>query len=404
MNPMTALARKLRERGHDILFSGFPDCEPYIRHAGFEFLTVGAREFPLGFTDLWLAELSKMNGLAGLRFTIAKLLEGLEATLRESTAGLRQARVDALVWDEVGRGAFLVAAELDVPFIHICNALPFQPSNSVPPGFLPWRHRTGALARLRNRMGYAAFAYFMRPATDALSQHSLRRGVPFDRDDLTAGMSRLAIISQLPAAFDFPNPELPPWFYHTGPFHDGNGRPAVDFPWHQLTGRPLVYASMGTIQNGAEHVFWTIATACSTLDCQLVLSLGKNISPDTNAPFPANCVALSNVPQLDLLRRATLCITHAGMNTALECLAAGVPMVAIPVTNDQPGVATRIEYHGAGTVVPLRRLTAPRLRSAIQQVLNNPVYRDNAARLQTAIRSSDGLTRAADIIEKRLRS
>jgi len=226
--------------------------------------------------------------------------------------------------------------------------------------------------------------------------------VPFDRKDLNAGMSQLAIVSQLPAAFDFPNPELPPWFYHTGPFHDGLGRPTVDFPWHQLTDKPLVYASMGTIQNGAEQVFRTIATTCSTLDCQLVLSLGKNISPESIQPIPANCIALPHAPQLELLRRATLCITHAGMNTALESLSAGVPMVAIPVTNDQPGVAARIAFHRAGTVVPLRRLTPPRLRRAMREVLDNPSYRDNARRLQTAIRSTNGLARAADIIETRL--
>jgi zeaxanthin glucosyltransferase len=404
MNPMTALARKLRERGHDIFFSGFPDCEPYVRHAGFEFHPVAARQFPAGYTDQWLAQLSKLHGIHGLRFTISKLLESLEGSLGETPAVLREARAEALIWDEVGRGAFLTAAELGVPFIHISNALPFLQYDSVPPGFTAWPHRTGALARLRNRAGYAAFAHFIRPATDALAQHSLRQGVPFNRKDRNAGLSQLAIISQLPAAFDFPNPELPPWFYYTGPFHDGLGRPTVDFPWHQLTGKPLIYASMGTIQNGAEHVFRTIAAACSSLDCQLVMSLGKNISPESIKPIPANCIAIPQAPQLDLLRRATLCITHAGMNTALEALTCGVPMVAIPVTNDQPGVAARIAYHGTGTVVPLRRLTPNRLRRAIHEVLAAPRYRDNALRLQAAIQSIDGLTQAAEIIETRLRS
>lgn len=51
-------------------------------------------------------------------------------------------------------------------------------------------------------------------------------------------------------------------------------------------------------------------------------------------------------PQFAPLEKATLAITHAGLNTALEALARGVPMVAIPITNDQPGVAGRLEWLG----------------------------------------------------------
>jgi UDP:flavonoid glycosyltransferase YjiC (YdhE family) len=53
----------------------------------------------------------------------------------------------------------------------------------------------------------------------------------------------------------------PSQFHHTGPFHDGEGREKVDFPWERLTGEPLIYASMGTILNGEAHVFRTIVAA-----------------------------------------------------------------------------------------------------------------------------------------------
>jgi UDP:flavonoid glycosyltransferase YjiC (YdhE family) len=190
------------------------------------------------------------------------------------------------------------------------------------------------LGLLRNRMGYAAIGYLMRPAMAALAEHGHRLGVPFDPKDHNAGLSTLARISQLPAAFDFPNPELPPCFHHTGPFIDATLRPKVDFPWNKLTGEPLIYASMGTVQNGGEQVFRTIAEACSKLVCQLVLSLGDNVGVEDIGPLAGNCIAVRRAPQLDLLQRAALCITHAGMNTALESLAAGVPMVAVPITND----------------------------------------------------------------------
>jgi UDP:flavonoid glycosyltransferase YjiC (YdhE family) len=104
------------------------------------------------------------------------------------------------------------------------------------------------------------------------------------------------------------------------------------------------------------------------------------------------------------LQQAKLVITHASMNTALETLSCGVPMVAIPITNDQPGVATRIAWTGAGKQVPLSQLSVPRLRSAIEKVLNRPRYREQAQCLQQAIAQSGGVARAADIVEQAVSS
>jgi hypothetical protein len=81
-----------------------------------------------------------------------------------------------------------------------------------------------------------------------------------------------------------------------------------------------------------------------------------------------------STPQFELLDRAALTITHAGMNTTLESLARGVPMVAIPITNDQPGVAARIVWTGSELMVPLYRLTPKRLRRAVVRVLGEPSF------------------------------
>jgi len=90
---------------------------------------------------------------------------------------------------------------------------------------------------------------------------------------------------------------------------------------------------MGTIQNRVQEVFREIAEACNGLDAQLVISLGGGSSPEQIGPMPGNPIVVQMAPQLELVKRATLVITHAGLNTALECLSAGVPMVAIPVGN-----------------------------------------------------------------------
>jgi zeaxanthin glucosyltransferase len=156
---------------------------------------------------------------------------------------------------------------------------------------------------------------------------------------------------------------------------------------------------MGTLQNRLGHVFQTIAEACASLPVQLVVSLGGGMRAEDLGPLPSDPIVVGYAPQLEILRGASAVITHAGLNTTLEALSEGVPLVAIPLGNDQPGVAARIAYRNAGLVVPLKRLSASRLREAVTAVLYQEKYRLAAQTLQSAIRQMDALETAADLIE-----
>ena len=132
----------------------------------------------------------------------------------------------------------------------------------------------------------------------------------------------------------------------------------------------------------------------------MVLSVGRNVDPNDLGPLPAKTIVVRIAPQIELLKRATLCITHAGLNTTLEALAQGVPLVAIPIGYDQPGVASRIAYHGVGEFVELGDLSKQRLSELIAKVTLNPSYRDKARWFQNVLREKRGLDVAADIIER----
>jgi MGT family glycosyltransferase len=132
---------------------------------------------------------------------------------------------------------------------------------------------------------------------------------------------------------------------------------------------------------------------------QMVLSVGRNVDPNDLGPLPANTIVVPIAPQIELLKRATLCITHAGLNTTLEALAQGVPLVAIPIGYDQPGVANRIAYHGVGEFVELSELSKQRLSELIAKVISNPSYRDKARWFQNVLRERRGVDVAADVIE-----
>ena len=177
----------------------------------------------------------------------------------------------------------------------------------------------------------------------------------------------------------------------------------MGFPWERLTGEPLIYASMGTILNGRVDIFQTIVAAVAKYkNLQLVLSIGDQVDPRQISPVPKNALIVKRAPQLELLKQASVCITHAGLNTSLESLAQGVPQVAIPITYDQPGVAARIAHKQTGVVTSLDKLTPDHLASLLKDVLSETTYRENTRELQKAIADANGLSVAADLIEESL--
>jgi MGT family glycosyltransferase len=146
-----------------------------------------------------------------------------------------------------------------------------------------------------------------------------------------------------------------------------------------------------------------MAKACAGLDAQLLISLGGGLDPARLGKLAGNPLVVSFAPQLEILKRAALVITHAGLNTVLESLCEGVPLVAVPLANDQPGVAARVKARGACVVVPRHRLNVARLRKAVLLVLQDDRYREAARVLQRTIQPMDGPGRAADLIEQVLK-
>jgi zeaxanthin glucosyltransferase len=326
---------------------------------------------------------------------------GLEAFFKNLPQTLLEARVDALVLDQVDSGLGLVPMHLGIPYVHVSNALHIDYSGNTPLCLFDWPHETTPEALARNQAGLRGFMPVLEPVTSAVHAYAAQVGLNIDWTDPFATMSELAWLTQTPKEFDFKSTHWPSQFHYTGPFHDGLGRIESDFPWDRLTGEPLVYASMGTLQNGLESVFSAIAQAVEPRPgMQLVLSIGDSLDSKQISSLPANCIVVNRAPQIELLKRSALCITHAGLNTVLESLTQGVPMVAVPVTNDQPGVAARIAYTKTGAYVPIQEMTASRLSTLIDEVLSNPEYRQNADNMKQVIAETNGLEKAVDLLEQ----
>ena len=400
--PLVALGKRLRSKGHEVVYFQVADVEAPIRAAGLEFHLIGETDFPPGTIRKLDDEIGRLQGLAGLRCAIRRIVKSSRMILRDAPDAVRKEGIDALIVDQCEMAGGAVADHLALPFVSAAAALPLNQDSSVPFVFYPWSHGFGLSTRIRNRLGDAFMGGVVSPVIRAVNQQRRAWGLPPCRT-MNSTFSTLAQVSQLPAMFDLPGRRLPDGFHHTGPWTDPEARAAVDFPWTRLDPtRPLAYVSMGTLQNGVLRPYQIIAEACARTDLQLVISMGGGRSPSDLGDLPGDPIVVGYAPQLELIRRSVLTICHGGLNTVLESLESGVPTIVLPVTNDQPGVGARVEWWGVGRSIPVGRVTTNLLCRALDEVLLDRTYRDRAEALRDSIAEEDGLNLASDLVGEAL--
>ena len=397
IHPFGALGRELVARGHRVSFIHVPDLAGRVHNEELEFIPVGASEYPAGSLQASIAELGRRKGLSALKFTIHEVAHSTGILLRHAPDAIKAAGISMILADQTEPAAGTIAERLNLPFVTICNALLLNREPDVPPPFTGWRYHPSVWTRVRNNLGYFASDRLTRPITEVVQVQRRAWGLRPQRSP-EESFSPLAQISQQPQLFDFPRRRLPDSFHYVGPLR----RPKTlrpEFPWQRLDGRPLIYASLGTLQNSRPDIFHLFAEACEGTNSQLVVAHGGGLTKEQEQRLPGNTVAISYAPQLELLARSALTITHAGLNTVLDSLTFGAPLIAIPITYEQPAIARRIAFRSVGETIPFQRLTPEILRNKIRRLLamDSP-YRANAAAMADAIRAAGGVARAAEII------
>jgi len=399
---MAVIGRALKKRNHRVTVFQLPDLQTRIEKEGLDFVAIQKPGYRIGELSEALARLGQMSGLKAFRATFQSARALSELIFNEGPTIVKNAKIDLLLIDQNEPTAAALAEFLKIPFISVSNALPINAEPDVPPSIVPWIYHPSILSRWRNRIGYQIMTLAIAPLQRLLNQHRKRWNLPPapSPDDT---FSRLAEICQMPKAFDFPRTRLPAWFHYTGPLRDDQGS-AIEFPWDRLDGRPLIFASLGTLQTGKAWILQMIAKACEELPYQLVLCHAGALTREEVLRLPGRPVAVAFGPQRKLLAKAQLTITHAGLNTTLDSLNYGVPIVAIPITFEQPGIAARIQWTGTGTILEVKNLTADTIQAAILDVMGHSHFKEAAERLAKSINASGGVERAADIVEHVLRT
>jgi zeaxanthin glucosyltransferase len=398
LNPQTALGRELQSRGHQVTVLQIPDVENLVRSEGVGFHVIGQSTYRPGSLAETFVQLTQRSEIEALQYSVNFCREVTEIICRDAPAAIEELGIDVLLVDQLEPAGETVAEGLGLPFICISCGQAIHRQADIPPFFMPWNYQNTWWARLRNQVAYAILDRSCRPILQVINHYRDRWKLsPYRR--MYRSNSHLLHISQQVAAFDLPNPHLPSHFHYVGPLRNQSPR-SVPFPSDRLTGQPLIYASLGSVQNRKYEIFYQIATACQGLDFQLVMPHGGGMNSQQIDSLPGDPLVVEYAPQREILARASLTITHGGMNTVLDSLSYGVPLIAIPITFEQPGTGARIRWTGVGEVIPLSQLTPTRLRGTIQHVSISPVYATNAAIVQQAIQQSGGIYRAADLIEQ----
>jgi len=172
-------------------------------------------------------------------------------------------------------------------------------------------------------------------------------------------------------------------------------RPTMpDFPYDFLEKKNLVYISLGTINNMNRDFYRTCLQAFADFAGHFVMSIGDNISVDELGKIPDNFLVRNFVPQLDVLKKTNVFITHGGLNSVQESLLAGVPMIVIPQQIEQGLVANQIKKLGAGIVD--RRPTESSLVMNLKTMMGLSSYRNAAKSLGDTLRSAGGVSYAVN--------
>ncbi len=163
-------------------------------------------------------------------------------------------------------------------------------------------------------------------------------------------------------------------------------------------GAPLVYVSLGTVFNDRPDFLRVCLDAFGGTEAQVLVAAGRKVRTEDLGALPSNVRVCPFVPQLEVLRRARLFVTHGGMNSVNEALYFGVPLLLYPQMSEQAMVARRVEALGAGRILPRSSLRPPGLRAASLALLHDPRYRERARWIGESLTEAGGPAEAAHLV------
>ena len=376
-----SLARKLKNRGHEVFYLGVADVEEMIRKQGMEFRPLLKDLMPLGAVAKLRAEyLKDQQRHEKILFYIKPMLEG---TMLDSV--VKEIRPDVIII-----GSFFEAIAIRYKY-------------NVP--VVMWNPTIRKQSRAEACQSVIQVLIEVPDACDlvgVLASAGVKVRNFADVANLVLSIPELAFI---PKAFELPDRVEDDLVFYVGPEIDPE-RVEEQFVWDQLSPElPLIYCSLGSQfdikhEAGRRFIKTVIDAVARRPEWQLLVSLGSRMEPEEFMPVPPHVHLSRWAPQLQVLSRANVMITHAGAGATKECIMNGVPMLAVPMMRDQFDCAERIVHHGLGLRADIERISAAEVASMLEQLLADESCRARVNAMKEEFQRVDAMNVGVDVIEK----
>jgi MGT family glycosyltransferase len=374
------LAKDLQERGHRFCYLGPASAEPMVRRQGLELIPVfeqllgtasrSSQALARTRESEWFGQLIRGEALDRVIQEVEPdLMLMLSLYYAEALAVQIRYRLPIVLWTTFCRPSKLTRADL-------------------------------AEDRVSNRL-----MSLKSSDLDATLQAASAAGYRFSSfKELAKLVLRMPELVALPRAIELPDVPADPGIFYVGTGIDPNRRDEP-FDWGEIAGdRYLIYCSLGSqaeLERDVAVRFFraVLGAAASHPDWQLILSVGKGFDLADLAPVPPNVLLKQWVPQLEILKRADLMVTHGGPGTVKECVLAGVPMVVMPLMRDQFEMAKRAVHHRLGATGNLAEVTAETLGSLIEGVAADGAVEERISAMRQLFLEEDRANLGVDVIE-----
>ncbi|MEU5809433.1 macrolide family glycosyltransferase [Streptomyces sp. NPDC047718] len=374
VNPTLGVVEELVKRGHRVTCTSTEYFAPAFEAIG---ATPIVYESPFGefYRSPYNEEMMAGEGLRCLDEAIA---------LHKQVSGYYgDDRPDVIVHDFMAWGARFYASEHNIPAVRLFPSYGVSETFNIAQKF-PWSAPDDPqiLEMVQRLVG-------LLPTF----------GLPGDMGAFVTHVEEVGVVF-LPREFHYDGDSFDERFVFAGP--SIKDRSAFQGSWQPKSDRPVLLISLGTAATGWSEFFSLALEAFGDTEWDVVMAVGDHVDPAELGEIPANFEVSRHVPQLDVLKHAGVFLTHAGMNSTMESLYHGVPMVAVPQMNEQRANALRVEELGLGRHLPREEVTVESLRDAVKAVAGDASVAERVRQMQATLHAVDGPVVAADAVEKRL--
>lgn len=427
LNASFRLANDLKMRGHDVTYVGVADSGALVEANGFEFVALFREHFPKGSVGALTNQGVPRQGLDHLlwaprrHFVFRQFVDYLLAGGDEEVFSvLRELRPDLILFSG---GPYiewpaLMAQSLGIKSVYFCSTLAPRDGTGLPPmssPIMPRRResRWGAAriwaawqwVKWRKRLLFFGHDRLTNRVAAKYGLTNFQRTAAY-RTELAVSLTEIV---PFPSCFDFPSSPLPDQHYIGASI--GLERREVEFPRDWLDAdKPLIYCALGTYLWRSAEVYLrfyraVLDAAEATPEWQWALAIGGAVNPDELGAIPANAAVVAHAPQIALLNRASVMVSHGGANTVKECIFLGVPMVIFPLGGDHPGIAARATYHGVAiNGGELGAINGPGLSALVKAAMQDPYIGVQLAIMQSRFAAEEAQGRGVTLVESILRS